>query len=72
MQLFILYLISVALASLIMLKVVGTSYKQESRQLAIKTELDYFGQSCARMVETVEESLVATRQILFIVGGGNA
>ncbi|GAO42386.1 tRNA 2-selenouridine(34) synthase MnmH [Flavihumibacter petaseus] len=36
-------------------KVVGTAYKQESRQQAIKIGLDYFGPKMRPMVETVEK-----------------
>src|ERR1051325_7361021 len=36
-------------------KVVGTAYKQESREVAIKIGLDYFGVKMKRMVEEVEE-----------------
>ncbi len=36
-------------------KVVGTAYKQESRQTAIKISLDYFGIKMKAMVEKVEE-----------------
>lgn len=35
-------------------KVVGTAYKQQSRQAAIKIGLDYFGLKMKRMVEEVE------------------
>lgn len=35
-------------------KVVGTTYKQESRELAIKIGLDYFGPKMRKMVEEVE------------------
>jgi tRNA 2-selenouridine synthase len=35
-------------------KVVGTSYKQESKQIAIKIGLKYFGVKMVEMVETVE------------------
>jgi tRNA 2-selenouridine synthase len=35
-------------------KVVGTLYKQEGRQLAIKAGLDYFGPKMSKMVEAVE------------------
>ncbi|MDB5197190.1 MAG: mnmH [Flaviaesturariibacter sp.] len=38
-------------------KVVGTAYKQESREKAIKTGLDYFGPKMRPMVETVEALL---------------
>ena len=36
-------------------KVVGTAYKQESQQKAIKLGLDYFGVKMVKMVEEVEE-----------------
>lgn len=36
-------------------KVVGTAYKQQSRQYAIKIGLDYFGPKMRRMVEEAEE-----------------
>lgn len=36
-------------------KVVGTAYKQESREQAIKIGLDYFGAKMRKMVEQVEE-----------------
>jgi tRNA 2-selenouridine synthase len=36
-------------------KVVGTTYKQESREKAIKIGLDYFGPKMRKMVEQVEE-----------------
>ncbi|MFT3846133.1 MAG: tRNA 2-selenouridine(34) synthase MnmH [Lacibacter sp.] len=35
-------------------KVVGTTYKQQSRELAIKTGLDYFGGKMRRMIEEAE------------------
>ncbi len=35
-------------------KVVGTAYKQESRQIAIKHGLDFFGVKMKLMVEEVE------------------
>lgn len=37
--------------------VVGTAYKQQSRQQAIKAGLDYFGPKMREMVETVEKML---------------
>ena len=43
-------------------KQVGTAYKQQSRETAIKTGLDYFGVKMRKMVEEVEE----------IVGGGQS
>ncbi|HVK97425.1 MAG TPA: rhodanese-like domain-containing protein, partial [Flavisolibacter sp.] len=36
-------------------KVVGTAYKQESRETAIKIGLDFFGPKMRLMVEQVEE-----------------
>ena len=38
-------------------KVVGTAYKQQNRQIAIKIGLDYFGPKMRRMVEDAEEIL---------------
>jgi tRNA 2-selenouridine synthase len=38
-------------------KVVGTAYKQESREKAIKVGLDYFGPKMSHMVEEVEAIL---------------
>ncbi len=38
-------------------KVVGTAYKQESKQIAIKLGLQYFGVKMVKMVEEVEEKL---------------
>ncbi|MEP6615329.1 MAG: tRNA 2-selenouridine(34) synthase MnmH [Ginsengibacter sp.] len=35
-------------------KIIGTTYKQESREKAIKTGLDYFGVKMRKMVEEVE------------------
>jgi len=40
-------------------KVVGTAYKQESRQRAIKIGLKYFGKKMVQMVEAVETILSA-------------
>ncbi|HVG12309.1 MAG TPA: rhodanese-like domain-containing protein, partial [Flavisolibacter sp.] len=40
-------------------KVVGTAYKQESREQAIKIGLDYFGPKMRVMVEEVERLLAA-------------
>lgn len=40
-------------------KVVGTSYKQQSRETAIKIGLDYFGAKMRGMVEQVENLLAA-------------
>lgn len=36
-------------------KIVGTAYKQQSREAAIKTGLDYFGVKMGKMVEEVEK-----------------
>lgn len=44
-------------------KVVGTTYKQQSREAAIKIGLDYFGPKMRKMVEEAE-SLVAGRESL--------
>ena len=38
-------------------KVVGTAYKQESREKAIKLGVDYFGLKMSKMIEEVEEWL---------------
>jgi len=43
-------------------KVVGTSYKQQSREQAIKIGLDYFGPKMRMMVEEVEE-IIHNRQL---------
>jgi tRNA 2-selenouridine synthase len=42
-------------------KIVGTAYKQESREKAIKIGLDYFGKKMVRIVEEVE-ALTAQRK----------
>ena len=42
-------------------KVVGTAYKQQSREAAIKIGLDFFGGKMKRIVEEVE-ALIGTRQ----------
>ena len=42
-------------------KVVGTAYKQENKQKAIKLGLEYFGVKMVKMVEEVEQ-IVASRQ----------
>ena len=44
-------------------KVVGTAYKQQSRQTAIKIGLDYFGVKMRKMVEEVESLIVARRSL---------
>jgi tRNA 2-selenouridine synthase len=43
-------------------KIVGTTYKQKSRQLAIKAGLDFFGVKMKMMVEQVEEILKKNKQ----------
>jgi tRNA 2-selenouridine synthase len=43
-------------------KVVGTAYKQQSRQAAIKIGLDYFGVKMRRMVEEVENLCKESRK----------
>ncbi len=43
-------------------KVVGTAYKQESREKAIKAGLHYFGPKMAAMVEQVEQ-IIASKKI---------
>lgn len=40
-------------------KIVGTTYKQQSRQEAIKIGLDFFGPKMRKMVETVESLIVS-------------
>jgi len=40
-------------------KVVGTAYKQESKQRAIKIGLEYFGPKMVKMVEEVEQMIEA-------------
>lgn len=48
-------------------KAVGTTYKQVSREQAIKIGLDYFGPKMRRMVEWVEEQLKDTSSNKIIV-----
>jgi tRNA 2-selenouridine synthase len=43
-------------------KIVGTAYKQQSRQAAIKLGLDFFGPKMKKMVEEVE-GLIGNRQL---------
>ena len=43
-------------------KVVGTAYKQESREQAIKIGLDYFGVKMRKMIEEVE-GIISNRQL---------
>ncbi|MBK7884704.1 MAG: tRNA 2-selenouridine(34) synthase MnmH [Chitinophagaceae bacterium] len=44
-------------------KIVGTAYKQQSKEIAIKLGLDFFGVKMRRMVEEVE-SLIIDRKML--------
>jgi tRNA 2-selenouridine synthase len=44
-------------------KVVGTTYKQQSREAAIKVGLDYFGVKMRGMVEEVESLIVERRSL---------
>lgn len=48
-------------------KVVGTAYKQESREKAIKIGVDYFGLKMRKMIEQVEELLKGQAQKSIIV-----
>ncbi len=40
-------------------KIVGTAYKQQSKQKAIKIGLQFFGKKMVEMVETVEEQVIS-------------
>jgi tRNA 2-selenouridine synthase len=51
-------------------KVVGTTYKQQSREQAIKVGLDYFGPKMRKMVEEVERLLEVRRSMLDVGGDG--
>ena len=60
-------------------KVVGTAYKQESREQAIKIGLDYFGLKMRKVVEEVENLLVLVKKATnksktsdFTVSAGNS
>jgi tRNA 2-selenouridine synthase len=44
-------------------KIVGTAYKQQNRQQAIKVGLDYFGTKMRKMVEEVESLIVNGRSV---------
>jgi tRNA 2-selenouridine synthase len=44
-------------------KIVGTAYKQESKEQAIKLGLDFFGKKMREMVEEVEQLAVGSLQI---------
>lgn len=48
-------------------KVVGTAYKQQNRETAIKIGLDYFGPKMRGMVEEVEELLEKTEDKIILV-----
>src|SRR5205814_5082962 len=50
-------------------KIVGTTYKQQSREAAIKIGLDFFAPKMRRMVEEIE-SPVASRQSVVMDGNG--
>jgi tRNA 2-selenouridine synthase len=41
-------------------KIIGTAYKQESKEIAIKLGLDFFGKKMRGMVEEVEKQLAAS------------
>lgn len=45
-------------------KVVGTTYKQQSREAAIKVGLDYFGTKMRKMVEDVEKIASGKKQVI--------
>ena len=45
-------------------KIVGTAYKQESRELAIKLGLDFFGVKMRKMVEEVEQLSSKSKTVL--------
>ena len=45
-------------------KIVGTAYKQESRELAIKLGLDFFGVKMRKMVEEVEQLSSNSKTVL--------
>lgn len=51
-------------------KVVGTAYKQESKQVAIKIGLKYFGVKMVEMVETVEKSFTSKIVLVHCWRGG--
>lgn len=51
-------------------KVVGTAYKQESKQKAIKLGLDYFGVKMVKMVEETE-AIIKTRSAKGDAGNGD-
>ncbi len=45
-------------------KIVGTTYKQQSRELAIKVGLDFFGPKMRKMVEEVEMIVVSRESLV--------
>lgn len=51
-------------------KVVGTAYKQQSKQVAIKIGLKYFGVKMVEMVETVERSFTTKIVLVHCWRGG--
>jgi tRNA 2-selenouridine synthase len=51
-------------------KIIGTAYKQESKQIAIKLGLDFFGKKMKAIVEEVEEMVSDYR--LGVAGSNNA
>lgn len=51
-------------------KVVGTAYKQQSKQVAIKIGLKYFGVKMVEMVETVERSFTSKIVLVHCWRGG--
>lgn len=51
-------------------KVVGTAYKQQSKQVAIKIGLKYFGVKMVEMVETVEKSFSSKIVLVHCWRGG--
>lgn len=49
-------------------KIIGTSYKQESREKAIKLGLDFFGKNMVRMVEEAEKIIAAEKKFTREIG----
>src|SRR6476620_8386353 len=47
-------------------KVVGTTYKQQSREQAIKIGLDYFGTRMRKLVEEVEGLVASGNKSVFV------
>jgi len=52
-------------------KIVGTVYKQNSREEAIKVGLDFFAPKMRKMVEEVER-IIANRQLAILLAWWNA